>query len=282
MSIAILTVSVAEGCDYTEGAQGIPPDVIPPPSVVVDTVQWASEPRPGSLLATGNFPILSDAVPATFLSFASIDFSWVHTSDTLPPPNSSNYVSPNTPDWPDPDLSGSVYYNYAAAFRDTHYPYAIFYVNHFHGNDTTNVTYCQPGLAVVLWGVSTGSATPNTVDPNRSRRFSFVFLSDMQALVLDTCHKGQEAVEYALIHITTHEYGHQRAGLTDYDSVYSSQDVVYHQGLLPNGRDDVMKVPMSDAELYTYPFPVFDQYRADTACQHNTCKGNLKCNRTVH
>lgn len=277
----MLTLAGAVGCSSDVSAA----DIFPPPtSTVYDKVQTAFEPRPSLLITSGNFPISDEAVRKTYHSFASIDLSFFDTNNDLPPPDSSPYLSPNAPDWPDPSTfqGESVYLNYAAAFRDTLYPYGVFFVNHYYANDTTSTnSACQNTMVRgLLWG-ATYAPTPNTVVSDRRQRISFVFVSDDQALVQNACAKGQQAVEYALIHVVTHEYGHQRAGLTDKDSVYDQQDLIYHQGSVPSGRVEVMSEYMSNQEFLSNAYPVFDEYQADTTCQHNTCKGNLRCNRTV-
>ena len=55
-----------------------------------------------------------------------------------------------------------------------------------------------------------------------------------------------------MIHLFTHEYGHQRAGLTDNTPKYAS---LYHTGPLPPDRQDVMVRGASYAELWVTQIP---------------------------
>jgi len=85
-------------------------------------------------------------------------------------------------------------------------------------------------------------------------------------------------LENEMIHLFTHEYGHQRAGLTDNTPKYAS---LYHTGPLPPDRQDVMVRGASYAELWGHTDPVFDGWGDERSGDHSTCRGNLVTNRLV-
>jgi hypothetical protein len=77
-----------------------------------------------------------------------------------------------------------------------------------------------------------------------------------------------------VIHVVAHEYGHQRAGLTDNVGAYTS---LYHTGPVPSGRQDVMTYDLSEARGHTDV--VFDSRGNESAGDNTTCRGNLLTNR---
>ncbi len=78
-------------------------------------------------------------------------------------------------------------------------------------------------------------------------------------------------------HTVTHEYGHQRAGLTDDEGADAA---LYHTGRLPTGRKDVMVG--DEAEYRGHRDAVFDSNGNEQKGDHTTCHGNLVTNQSVH
>jgi hypothetical protein len=266
--VAILPILGVIGC--SEGFGATPPDQT---QIVTDTLQLSSQFDAHQLLTNGNFPNLGDAVPRAFFHTASIRFDAHDTNDNLPPP----YDSPNYPDWPSPDSFPNVYQSYAETYHDTlNYSWVLFYVKHLARNRTDS---CKGFIA----GYSNPTPQSNVVPSARKNRFSFTWPNDVQLQVQTLCENSAQAAENTLIHAVTHEYGHQRAGLTDYKwSQNPPVNAQYHQGPVPTGREDVMAFPETFPEYSAYVDPVFDAYGNELIGDHTTCRGNLLTNQTVH
>jgi len=213
---------------------------------------------------------LEDAVAGAFLRTADINLDFHDTNDNLPAPSQS----PNYPDWPDDFTYQSVYQNYANTYHDAAtYPWVVFYVNHYASNPTTGPC---PSIQVG----TTNPASPNVAEPDATRRSSFIFVTDIWLVEKTLCSPAatDQQFENEMIHLVTHEYGHQRAGLTNNSG---TNGTLYHTGSVPTGRQDVMVVGASYAELWGYADPVFDATGVETAGAHSTCRGNLLSNRLV-
>jgi hypothetical protein len=236
---------------------------------VTDTLQTSAQ----SAAYQALLPLsgMQDAVAGAFMRTAAINLNYHDTNDNLPPPDSPVY-----PDWPDRMQYLSVYQGYARANHDTlHYPWVIFYVNHYHN---TSTTLC----ADYLLGLSNPLPVANLVPSSRTQRWSFIFVTDIQLKEQTLCTPTAtpQALENMVAHVVTHEYGHQRAGLTDNDGSTNTSN--YHTGRVPQYREDVMASPEHYAEMFGYLNPVLDANTFDFAGFHNTCKANLLTNQTVH
>ena len=202
--------------------------------------------------------------------------SWIgkashENNNNLPPP----YNSPNYPDWPDWQTSGSFYDDYALYNHDTlAYPWVIFFINHMVANRTDSCVGYRGGYS---------TSFINRPRTSRVQRYSFVVASDVQ-LQGQLCAFTPVEQENMLIHAVTHEYGHQRAGLTDWfwEKGADSSNYQYHQGPLPTNREDVMASPETEHELTQHPDAVFDGLEFDFSGDYATCKGNLLTNSQVH
>jgi hypothetical protein len=277
-SLAILTVSAILACDYVEGAQGVPPD--PPQQIppVIDAVETASQSEARTVLIADNLGFsMHDVVAKTFLRTANIKLEYHETNPNLPAPiGSADY-----PHWPDVGTPGglSVYQDYAKFHHDEqNYPWILFYVNHYAGTSTTS---CTP----YVLGVANPRAGDNVVQPNPDDRWSFNFITDIQQQEQVLCKPGLVAqqLQNQVAHVVAHEYGHQRAGLTDFHVLQNPPgNGFYHTGPVPKDRQDVMASPMSYTELWNRTDPVFDGWGNESAGDHSTCRGNLITNRSVH
>ncbi len=262
--LIILTVSTAVGC---ADVSGTPVDQV---QIVTDSVQTSSDFYVHNLLSNGNFSNLSDGVAGAFFHYASIKVEYHDTNDNLPPP----YNSPNYPAWPDWNTSPTFYDDYARQNHDTlTYPWVVFYIDHMVANRTDSCAGFRPGVS---------SALLNQPLTRRASRYSFILASDVQ-LQGQLCAVSTQQQENVMIHVVTHEYGHQRAGLTDYfwqqPQPNNSQ---YHQGQVASDREDVMAYPESDYEILVHTDPVFDALVNDFSGNNTTCKGNLLTNNPVH
>lgn len=260
----ILSLPAAVGCQDLSGA---PPDQLP---VVTNAVQEGAQLEAHQDMA-GMYS-LEDAVAGAFLRTASINLGYHDINDNLPTP----LESPNYPDWPDDFTYGWVYQDFTNTYHDaTNYPWVIFYVNHYHSNSTNQ---CVPILA----GSSNPSPSPNVAQSDPTQRNSFIFVTDIKLREQTLCTNPaatDQQLETELIHVVTHEFGHQRAGLTDDNSTNQS---LYHNGFVPSNREDVMASPGSYTELWGHSDPVFDATGVESSGDHSTCRGNLITNQSVH
>ena len=265
--LATMTILALPGGLACVQGTSTPPDNL---EVVTDAVQTAAQLEARQDLA-GMYN-LEDNVAGAFLRSANIDLAYHNTPDDLPAPDQS----PNNPDWPDDFTYQSVYDNYANAHHDAaNYPWVIFYVNHYHSNPTTG-----PCPAIQ---VGSTLASPNVAQSDPTRRWSFLFVTDIWLKEMILCSPPPltpptpEQFENEMIHWVTHEYGHQRAGLTN----NSGTNTVYHSGSVPSNRQDAMVVGPTLAELWNHTDPVFDENGIESPGDHGTCRGNLLSNRLV-
>jgi hypothetical protein len=266
--LTILAVSAALACF---DASATPADKI---QIVTDAVQTAEQFDARSVLNVGNLgPNMQDAVAGAFFRTASIKMEYRDVNQNLPAPSRSPY--PNG-DWPEFDIYPSVYDDYAATYHDTlNYPWVVFYVNHLHTNRTDSCG--GPFFA----GYS--PMLTNRVFTNRAWRYSFIFVTDIQQRVQTMCGRSAQELENLLNHVVAHEYGHQRAGLTHYLwQLNPPGNAAYHQGRLPQNREDVMAYPESAAEALAHPDPVLDAFGTELPGDNTTCRGNLLTNQSVH
>ncbi len=252
----------------SSGYGSLPPDQT---HVVTDSLQTESQFDAHQVIS--GFYNLNDAVAGAFLRTASINIDYFDTNDNLPPPYDSPY--PYYPDWP-PDSAKYtfVYQNYATTYHDVqNYRWVLFLVNHVATNRTDTCASIQVGTSNPF------PAGPNTVPSDPAQRWAFVFAKDVQQFEQVGCPPfatdGQ--LENEMIHYVTHEFGHQRAGLTD----WTRTDSTFHTGPLPQGHEDVMKRPASYGELWGKTDPVFDGWGNEIVGDHTTCRGNLVTNQSV-
>jgi len=209
-------------------------------------------------------PNLFYNVNRVFEGFASIEFAWYFPNYRLPRPNSQ---LPSDP-WPDPNgFAPQQYLDYARVNRDTS-QFGAFFVDHMATNPQAGT--CA-GFTGGLTPLPDPHTTPNSDFAAQNSRVSYVFLNDVDAVSI-ACGVTRENV---LISVTTHELGHQRAGLTDADSFPQ-----YHRGHVPQGRYDVMAY-RSIQDLGRFNIPVFDFI--DTIPHPNdttSCQGNLYASRS--
>jgi len=243
-----------------------PPDQTP--QVVTDAVQTSAQLEAYQALA--GLYNLQDMVAGAFLRTADIDLNYHDTNDNLPAPQGSPYY----PDWPDARTFQTIYQDYAATYHDVqNYPWVIFYVNHFTNNSTTQ-------CAGMVTGFTNPYPVPNAVQSAAVNRWSFMFVTDVRQQIRTLCQYPEPGYENSLIHFVAHEYGHQRAGLTD-NALGTNRDL-YHTGSVPQNREDVMTIPGSPAEYAGYQNPVFDSRFGETAGEHLSCRANLLTNQSVH
>jgi len=241
-----------------------PPDQTP--QVVTDAVQTSAQLEAHQALA--GLYNLQDMVAGAFLTTADIDLDYHDTNDNLPAPPGPNG------DWPDARIFQTTYQDYATTYHDVqNYPWVIFYVNHFTNNSTTQ-------CAGMVTGFTNPYPVPNAVQSAPVNRWSFIFVTDVKLQIKTLCQNPDPAYENGLIHFVTHEYGHQRAGLTDNDGGTNTN--LYHTGSVPRKREDVMAIPGSPAEFVGYQNPVFDSKSGETAGEHLSCRANLLSNQSVH
>src|SRR6266516_991882 len=263
----ILALPVVLGCSlYGE----TPPDELP---VLTNSVQVGSQSAAnGILISMFN---LQDGVAGAFLRTANIKLDFHQTSTALDPT-----LSPNYPDWPDPDNlpDGLAFFQqFAAANHDAqHYPWVIFYVTHTVHN-APEPTICAYG------GGFSYVPVDNNVTSDLSQRYSYLFVTDINNYEEHSYQDPNCAppaahteLENILIHDVVHEFGHERAGLTDNDGSNS-----YHQGSVKTGRLDVMSGEY-DPEWRKHNDPVFDANgQEDEYGPITTCRGNLLRSRRV-
>lgn len=239
---------------------------------ITDAVQTERQYDAHLVLTNGHFPNLGDAVSKAF-GVASIQLDYHDTYDNLDPPQNPYY-----PDWPDANTNLGVYQAYAKANHDVqHYPWVIFYVKHEH---TNNVTTCPQGATIEPGFSNYSPANVKQTDP--TLRYTFIFVNDIQVWEQSVCppFATDQQLESEMIHIVAHEYGHQRAGLTDYLWTQSPPgNSGYHQGTVLQGRQDVMARPPSYSELWGHLDPVFDALKQDAAGYTIDCVSNLLTNR---
>jgi hypothetical protein len=260
----LLVVAAALACT---DAGATPSDQL---QVVTDEVQTLAQPAAHQVLSA--LFNLTDDVAGAFLNTADINLDVHDTNDNLPDPSESPF--PYYPDWPpDSDKYLPVYQNYAATYHDTvDYKWVVFYVNHLSGNTIDTCASIEAGTS--------SFGQPNTVSKFPSNRWSFIFVTDIQHREQVGCNFAtDEQLENEMIHLVAHEYGHQRAGLTDNNDQYRG---LYHTGPVPRDREDVMARPPHYSELWNHSDPVFDSFGFEQAGDHFTCRGNLVSNRSVH
>ncbi len=263
LPVAALVAFVAgPGCSEANGA---PPDQTP--TVVTNAVQEGAQLEAHQDMA-GMYN-LEDALAGAFLRTAAIYLAYHDINDNLPTP----LESPNYPDWPDDFTYEFVYQDFANTYHDvTNYPWVIFYVNHYHSNPTDQCAAIQVG--------SSNPGNPNIVPTDATQRWSFLYVTDIKLQQQTTCFSATfDQLENAMIHFVTHEFGHQRAGLTDNRD---TNHALYHNGNVPSGREDVMVSGGSYSELWGHTDPVFDATGIESAGDHSTCRGNLLTNQSVH
>lgn len=257
--VTILVIPAALGCAaYSE----TPPDELP---IVTDAVETASQFAANQILMAGNLDFnLQDAVAKAFQRTAAIKLEYHQTNTSLPDPSGCF----GCPDWPDPIQYVSFYQTYAANHHDeTKYPWVVFYVNHTVANSTTE-------CSAVIYNGLTNRAGDNAVATDPAQRYTFVFLTDIKRQAKDLCAYSDQQFQNYMNHVVAHEYGHQRAGLTENVGTYTN---LYHRGRLPQGRSDVMG--FNPADFRAHPDPVFDSFGDEIAGDHSTCRGNLLTNR---
>lgn len=261
--VTLLVVPAALGCIR------VGPTAEDQLEIVTDAVQTSFQSDAYSVLSSVNFSNLQDAVARVFRNTASIGLEYHDTNHNLPAPSES----PNYPDWPPRTEFFSVYQNYAAEHHDTQtYPWVLFYVQHYAPNSTTECAGYVAGIS--------NPHPPNGVPTDPTERWAFVFVTDIVHMEQTLCipHATAQQLENQMIHHVTHEYGHQRAGLTHNDTTNAG---FYHNGSVPDGRQDVMAFPHSYSELWGYTDPVFDAFGSESVGDNLTCRGNLLTNRSV-
>ncbi len=263
---AMLAVAGSLGCD--EGLGGTLPDQIP---IVTDSVQTSAQYAAAQVLAP--MQNMEDGVAGVFQRTGDINLDFHDTNDNLPSPYNSQFA----PYWP-PDSVKYVdtYQNYAATYHDTlNYRWAVFYVTHNVQNRTDS---CD--LRAVYGLTNVPRAVVNQVQSSAAHRWSFIFATDIQLQedTLCTPHAPAQWLENLMTHLVAHEFGHQRAGLTDNTPNTAG---LYHQGTVPKDRQDVMISPFG-VEWYLHPDPVFDAFTSVEGADNFTCKGNLLANQNVH
>jgi hypothetical protein len=237
-----------------------------------------------------NLPRLEDAVAKAFRTTAAIDLNFTETTTALEPtnPNTSAY-----PDWPDPTGQQGLdwYQLFVVGHRDTGTRWIIYYASHIVINTGTTCRV-YGGAFTNTPHDANGNQIPNEVFVNAAQRFTFVFLTDIQAFEQTYCLNQNppsdtpltnEQWENYVIHGVTHEFGHQRAGLTHPHEVVNGQNygTLYHQGGVPQGRADVMSYNFSD--WYNHGDPVFDQNGNEQPSPYSgpTCRANLLKARSI-
>jgi len=262
--LTILTVSPVIGC--VELNAGTPADQLP---IVTDAVETAEQFAANQVLIAGQLGFnVQDAVANAFASYANIKLEYHNTNSVLPDP-------PGGPDWPDPDLSPSVFQTYASNHRDTTtYRWVIFYVNHTVHNNTTSCGY---------GGAYTNTAGTNAVWTHPTPRWTFVFLTDIQQHEQTLCSPNatDQQLQNVVTHAVAHEYGHQRAGLTE---DYGADSISFHHGPVPRNRVDVMTPLLTTqavVEARGHADVVFDSYGNELKGDNSTCRGNLITNQSV-
>lgn len=265
--VTILAVPTALGC-FEAGAT--PADQL---QLVTDAVETASQFEARQVLLADNLGFnAQDAVTKAFRRTASINLAYTETNSNLPAP----IGSPDYPHWPDYTVRLDIYQEYARLHHDSPtYPWVIFYVNHYVKNTATS---CTESVHI---GASSFPGA-NVVPSDPEDRFTFIFVTDIRDFLQTLCAVPVQELENAIAHYVTHEFGHQRAGLTEYYWQQSPPgNSQYHTGLVPRDRLDVMARPLLYSEAGKHPDPVFDSWGDEVEGNSSTCRGNLITKRLV-
>lgn len=260
------------------------PDVGGSFQVITDTIQDAGERRADSLLQLDKYTFIEDNIDQAYRSYAGVQFEYVystgpnHGTDTLPAPVSVCGTPAGV--WPDPSYCGDFYYDYAAMRRDTLYGYGLFLVNHMTLTDTTTCPGQFSGGASNLPDRN-NPLHFNVLPTGRVNRFSFVFVTDIDAKARRCSRDARNTMTFIMVH----ELGHQRAGLSDNTTYFQGVNLhnIYHLGKLPVGRIDGMLSPADIVDMASNAYPVFDAYDSLSTNDTTSCGGNLFKSRSfVH
>jgi len=242
-----------------------------------------------SIVLNIKYAYFQDDIDNAFRAYAGIEFEYRYAADPrggqgwLPAPASA--CTAPAGQWPPLDCNtGLFYYDYAEMHRDTTLGFAVFAVNHlFTNSDTTSCSpQWYPAASNVVDKLHPG-ARFNAVPPARAERFTFVFIPDVDNQVRKCFRDGRAVMAFVM----THEFGHQRAGLSHNISGNSTTyggdlHVAFHNGKLPSGESDIMEPQLRIGDLNRSLQPHFDSYDSVRTNDTSSCGGNLFRARSFH
>jgi hypothetical protein len=245
----------------------------PPPNLalITNSLEWFSEEDVRTSFES-HTPDLFTATAVPFRSSAAIDLNWIMANPGLLCQRVRDPGGACT--WP-PTSQVQEYTDYARANRNTDRAFGVFFVAHMADNPSSIPSRTCPGLVAGVTSILVAPA--NEVVPDAASRFSFMFLTDIDRVMLECERMGMPAGwsrHNYLVSVVAHELGHQRAGLT-----HSNEQPQYHRGTygaVPSQQYDVMITGISNDQRGRFRYSAFD--RLDQYPQANdgtSCQGNL-------